>query len=66
MYKIVMQTEINLRILSALGISQYYNFTIVKQYLHLQKQLPDMFCVKRVFLEFHKIDRKKPVPESLF
>ena len=32
----------------------------------LQKQPPDVFCKKRCSQKFHKIHRKRSVPESLF
>ena len=31
-----------------------------------QKQLPEVFYKKGVVKKFHKIHRKRPVPESLF
>ena len=33
---------------------------------NLQKQLPDVFYEKRCSQKYHRIDRKTPVPESLF
>ena len=33
---------------------------------NVQKQPPEVFCKKRCSLNFRKIHRKSPVPESLF
>ena len=36
-----------------------------KKNYNIEKQLPEVFC-KKVFLKIRKINRKTPVPESLF
>ena len=42
------------------------NSFILLQVQHLQKQPPEMCYAKRCSQKFHKIQRKTPVPESLF
>ena len=63
------------RLNTAFGILRYcvyswpfFDLSSVFHYsfFHNQKQPPEVFYEKKVFLEFHKIHRKTPVPESLF